>query len=217
MHEKDDRAAVQAFSPEALEQALAQRLAIRHALAVGTPAAANLLAIGALTSPLLGERSIARGDEIIALAADDAACEAIRRCGACSVPVLGAPDGQSAILLENALSPMTKAVYLCHGAGGFDLRTVRNFCNQYELWLIEDSTAALGEVYLFDGKPYYKGTVGDIGTVALPSPDGGRPAAAALTNDHTLAHLLDALRAEAGAAPTPQQIQAGLAGLANLS
>ena len=216
MHEKDDRAAVQVFSVEVLEQALSKALVTRHALAVGTPADANLLAIKALTSPLLGERSIGRGDEIIALAADDKAFEAMRQCGVCPVPALQATDGQTATLLERALSPMTKAVYLCHREGGFDLRTVRNFCNEYELWLIEDSTAVFGEVYLFDGKPYYKGTVGDIGTVALPSPDG-RPAAAALTNDHTLARLLAALRAQAGATATEQQIQAGLACLANLS
>ena len=179
---------------EALEFALSARLVSRHCCLVQEPWQANLLAVQALTSPVLGERAILHGDEIIALSASDEVQALIARSGACPVPVTQAPqEGRVALsLLESALSPMTKAVYLRHEEDAFDLRDVRNFCNKYELWLIEDSTALLGAPYLFDGKLYYKGTVGDVGTVSFPS----QGPAAVLTNDHTLARLLVALRTE---------------------
>ena len=89
----------------------------------------------------------------------------------------------------------TKAVLLAHTADmTFDLRTVRNFCNKYDLWLIEDSLDAGGATYDFDGTVYYTGTVGDVGTVALK--DG----AALLTNNDTLYAVVQVLRDSASGA-----------------
>ncbi len=51
------------------EQKLAQYLGIRYCSLVNSGSSANLLAFMALTSPLLGERQIRRGDEIITVAA----------------------------------------------------------------------------------------------------------------------------------------------------
>ena len=52
-----------------LEQGLAEFLDIKHVLFVNSGSSANLLAFSALTSPLLKERQIKRGDEVITVAA----------------------------------------------------------------------------------------------------------------------------------------------------
>ena len=51
------------------EKGLAAYLGIRFALLVNSGSSANLLAFMTLTSPLLGERRINRGDEVITVAA----------------------------------------------------------------------------------------------------------------------------------------------------
>ena len=52
----------------AFEQRLAGMLGVKHALLVNSGSSANLLAFMALTSPLLKERQIKRGDEVITAA-----------------------------------------------------------------------------------------------------------------------------------------------------
>src|SRR5215468_5436284 len=51
------------------EKALARKAGIRHALMVNSGSSANLAAVTALTSPLLGERRLVPGDEVITVAA----------------------------------------------------------------------------------------------------------------------------------------------------
>ena len=51
------------------EKGLADYLGIRFALLVNSGSSANLLAFMTLTSPLLGERRVKRGDEVITVAA----------------------------------------------------------------------------------------------------------------------------------------------------
>ena len=128
----------------------------------------------ALTSPLLGERSIHRGDEVITVAAGfPTTVTPIIQYGA--IPVfVDVTIGQYNIdvtMLEEAYSNKTKAVMLAHTLGNpFDLKIVRDFCNKYNLWLIEDNCDALGSQYMLDGKMYFTGTIGDIGTSSFYPP-----------------------------------------------
>jgi len=69
--------------------------------------------------------------------------------------------------LELVLSPKTKAIMIAHSLGNpFNIRAVKEFCDKYNLWLIEDNCDALGSTY--DGKP--TGTWGDIGTSSFYPP-----------------------------------------------
>ena len=81
-------------------------------------------------------------------------------------------------LLEAAWSPKTKAVMLAHTLGNpFDLKAVREFCDNHNLWLIEDNCDALGSVYTINGEEKLTGTIGDIGTSSFYPPhhnDNGR-------------------------------------------
>ena len=100
-------------------------------------------------------------------------------------------------MLEKALSPKTKAVMVAHTLGNpFDLKAVRNFCNKYDLWLVEDNCDALGSQYDFDGTTYFTGTVGDIGTSSFYPPhhmtmgEGG----AVYTRDALLNKIIRSMR-----------------------
>lgn len=150
------------------EEGLAKYQGVAHCAVVNSGSSANLLAIAALTSPLLGERSLKRGDEVITVAAAFPTTVApIIQCGA--VPVfLDIELGTCNIdvtHLEKAYTEKTKAVFLAHSLGNvFDLQRVKEFCDRHNLWLVEDNCDALGGEYELDGKKYKTGTVGDIGT-----------------------------------------------------
>ena len=124
--------------------------------------------MAALTSPLLGERRLKRGDEVItAAAAFPTTVAPIIQNGAVPVFIdIGIPSYNiEASYLEGAYSEKTKAVFLAHSLGNiFDLKAVRQFCDRHGLWLIEDNCDALGGTYEMDGKACLTGTVGDIGT-----------------------------------------------------
>jgi CDP-6-deoxy-D-xylo-4-hexulose-3-dehydrase len=128
----------------------------------------------ALTSPLLGERRIKRGDEVITVAAGfPTTVTPMIQYGA--VPVfVDVTIGQYNIdvsKLEEAYSPKTKAVMLAHTLGNpFDLRAVKDFCTGHGLWLVEDNCDALGSKYTLDGEERYTGTIGDIGTSSFYPP-----------------------------------------------
>lgn len=73
--------------------------------------------------------------------------------------------------LEKALSKKTKAVMIAHTLGNpFDLRAVKNFCDKYHLWLIEDNCDALGSQYTIGNTTKLTGTWGDIGTSSFYPP-----------------------------------------------
>ena len=152
------------------EKGLAAYLGVRFALLVNSGSSANRLACMTLTSPLLGERQIRRGDEVITVAAGFPTTIApIVQYGA--VPVfldveLGTANIDAA-RLEAALSPKTKAVMLAHTLGNpFNVGAVKAFCEKRNLWLIEDNCDALGSKYA--GK--FTGTWGDIGTSSFYPP-----------------------------------------------
>lgn len=159
---------------EEFERKLAAYLDVKYCSLVNSGSSANLLAFMALTSPLLGDRRIRRGDEIITVAAGfPTTVSPAVQYGAVPVFVdVTIPQYNIDVtMLEEALSERTKAVMLAHTLGNpFDLKAVRAFCDRHQLWLVEDNCDALGSVYTMDGKDYLTGTVGDIGTSSFYPP-----------------------------------------------
>ena len=150
------------------EDGLAKYLGVPYVSSVNSGSSANLLAVAALTSPLLGERRVKKGDEIITVAAAFPTTVApIVQCGAVPVFVdVSIPSYNiDCSKLEQALSEKTKAVFLAHSIGNtFDLKTITDFCKKNNLWLIEDNCDAIGGTYEIDGEKKKTGTIGDIGT-----------------------------------------------------
>lgn len=161
------------FSDE-FEKNFANWIGLRFANLTNSGSSANLLAFMALTSPLLGDRQVKRGDEVITVACGFPTTVApIMQYGAVPVFVdVTVPQHNIDVnLLEDALSDKTKAVMLAHTLGNpFDLKAVKNFCDAHNLWLIEDNCDALGSKYTIDGVTKFTGTWGDIGTSSFYPP-----------------------------------------------
>lgn len=159
---------------EEFEKSLADYLGVRFASLVNSGSSANLLAFSALTSPLLGERRIRRGDEVITVAAGfPTTVTPILQYGA--VPVfldVELPScNMDVSMLEEALSGRTKAVMAAHTLGNpFDLSAVKAFCEKHDLWLVEDNCDALGSSYTLQGEERLTGSFGDIGTSSFYPP-----------------------------------------------
>ncbi|MEE3694153.1 lipopolysaccharide biosynthesis protein RfbH [Campylobacter sp. CLAX-22107-21] len=159
---------------EHFEKELGKYLNLPFVSLVNSGSSANLLAFMALTSPLLKERQIKRGDEVISVACGfPTTITPILQYGAVPVFVdVSLETGNIDVnMLEKALSPKTKAVMLAHSLGNpFDIKAVSEFCEKYNLWLIEDNCDALGSEYTLDGKTRKTGTFGDIGTSSFYPP-----------------------------------------------
>lgn len=182
------------------ESDLAAYLNIKHCSLVNSGSSANLLAFMALTSPLLGERAILRGDEVITVAACFPTTVApIIQYGAIPVFVdISIPQYNIDISqLEKALSDKTKAVMIAHTLGNpFNLKKVKEFCIKNKLWLVEDNCDALGSKYRYNEEDLYTGTIGDIGTSSFYPPhhitmgEGG----AVYTNNDLLHKIIRSFR-----------------------
>src|SRR4029077_20476935 len=139
----------------------------RFALLANSGSSANLLAVTALTSPMLGDRRLSPGDEVITVAAGfPTTVNPIyqNRLTPVYVDVDTPTCNIDVSQLEEALSPRTRAVILPHPLGNpFDLRAVTAFTERHNLWLIEDSCDALGAEY--DGRMV--GTFGDLSTFSF--------------------------------------------------
>lgn len=185
---------------ERFEREFAAFLGVKQAFLVNSGSSANLLAFMALTSPLLGERRILRGDEVITVAAGfPTTVTPVIQYGAVPVFVdITIPQYNIDVsMLEKALSPRTKAVMIAHTLGNpFDLRAVKTFCDKHNLWLVEDNCDALGSKYTIDGEEKYTGTIGDIGTSSFYPPhhitmgEGG----AVYTNNPLLGKIVRSFR-----------------------
>lgn len=156
------------------EKSFAQYLNVKHCLLVNSGSSANLLAFMTLTSPLLKERQIKRGDEVITVAAGFPTTVApVIQYGAVPVFVdVTIPQYNIDVSrLSAALSEKTKAVMIAHTLGNpFDLGAVKAFCDKHNLWLVEDNCDALGSEYIYNGERKLTGTVGDIGTSSFYPP-----------------------------------------------
>ena len=156
------------------EKEFAQYLGIKHCSLVNSGSSANLLAFMALTSPLMGERRIMPGDEVITVAAGFPTTIApIIQYGAVPVFVdMTIPQyNMDASMLEEALSDKTKAIMIAHTLGNpWDLGSIREFCDKHGLWLVEDNCDALGSKYTINGEEKFTGTIGDVGTSSFYPP-----------------------------------------------
>lgn len=156
------------------EKKLAGYLDVKYCSVVNSGSSANLAAFMALTSPLLRERRIRRGDEVITVAAGfPTTVTPMIQYGAVPVFVdVTIPQYNiDTDMLEKAYSEKTKAVMLAHTLGNpFDLEAVKAFCDRHGLWLVEDNCDALGTRYTIDGKERFSGTIGDIGTSSFYPP-----------------------------------------------
>lgn len=181
---------------DAFEGRMREFLGVKHVMTTNSGSSANLLAFSALTSPLLGERRVCPGDEVIGVAAGfPTTVNPILQAGAVPVFVdveLGTynVDVQQ---LEAAISPKTKAIMLAHTLGNpYNLGAVQALCRQHGLWLIEDCCDALGSTY--NGQ--LVGTFGDIGTLSfypahhITMGEGG----AVFTNNDELARIVTSFR-----------------------
>ena len=182
------------------ERDFADYLGVKYCSLVNSGSSANLLAFAALTSPLLGERRIQKGDEVITAAAGFPTTIApIIQCGAVPVFVdIEIPQYNVGLpAIEKALSPKTKAVMLAHTLGNpFPVAVVRHFCDEHGLWLVEDNCDALGSECLVDGRWKKTGSIGHIGTSSFYPPhhitmgEGG----AVYTGDPLLHRIVNSLR-----------------------
>ena len=168
----------------------------KYALTVNSGSSANLLAFSALTSNQLGERQIKAGDEVICVAAGFPTTVNPIIQNSC-VPVFVDINKETHNIaveqIEEALSEKTKAIFIAHTLGNpFDLKAIKEICNQKNLWLIEDNCDALGAE--FDSK--LTGTWGDIATLSfypahhITTGEGG----AVLTSNSELYKILLSMR-----------------------
>ena len=152
---------------DAFEKALATYLGCTYAITCNSGSSANLLALTALTSPLLGERALKAGDEVITAAA--------------GFPTTVNPIIQNNLLpvfvdshiptynptpeqIEAAISPKTRAIMLAHTLGNpFAAEEIRTIADRHGLWLIEDCCDALGSTY----RDRKVGSFGHIGTLSF--------------------------------------------------
>lgn len=149
------------------EYQFAKYFGSKSSILVNSGSSANLCAFYALTSPKLGARQIKPGDEVITVAAGfPTTVNPLIQYGA--VPVFLDVDiptyNIKAELIEQAISPKTKAIMVAHSLGNpFNLDIVMEVAKKYNLWVIEDDCDSLGATY----RGQKTGTFGDLATVSF--------------------------------------------------
>lgn len=152
---------------EQFQKKLANFLGVKCLLTVNSGSSANLIAFSTLTSPKLKEKSIQKGDEVISVAAGfPTTVNPIVQFGAIPVfidvklPTYNIDEN----LIEEAITKKTKAIMLAHTLGNpFNVKKIKDICEKYNLWLIEDSCDALGSKY----NNQKVGTFGDLATLSF--------------------------------------------------
>ena len=178
------------------EKGLAVFLGVKYCLLTNSGSSANLLAVSALTSPLLKKRQLKPGDEVITTA--------------CGFPTTLNPILQNNLVpvfvdvelgtyniqvekIEMAITKRTKAIFIAHTLGNpANLEKIMRVAKKYQLWLCEDNCDSLGSKY----KGQYTGTFGDISTCSffpahhITMGEGG----AVLTNNPLLRRIIMSFR-----------------------
>jgi CDP-6-deoxy-D-xylo-4-hexulose-3-dehydrase len=181
---------------DAFERKLGAYLGRRHVRTTNSGSSANLLAMTALTSHLLGERALRPGDEVITVAA--------------GFPTTVNPTLQNGLVpvfvdislptynidpqrIEAAVSPRTRAIMIAHTLGNpFDLDVVMDVARRHNLWVVEDCCDALGATY----RGRKVGTFGHLGTLSfypahhITMGEGG----AVFTDDDLLRRAIESIR-----------------------
>lgn len=152
---------------EEFERRFAEVMHQRYCMIVNSGSSANLIAVSALTSPLLKSERLVAGDEVVTVAAGfPTTVTPLIQNGL--VPVFVDVDIETfninADLIEAAITPKTRAIVLAHTLGNpFDLDKVKEIADKYNLFLVEDCCDAVGSTY--NGKMV--GTFGDIATTSF--------------------------------------------------
>lgn len=178
------------------ERELADFLGVKYALLTNSGSSANLLAISALTSPLLKDRRLQPDDEVITTA--------------CGFPTTLNPILQNNLVpvfvdielstynidvtkIEDAITPKTKAIFVAHTLGNpVNIDKILQIVEEHHLWFIEDNCDALGSIY----KGKYTGAYGDISTCSfypahhITMGEGG----AVITNNPLLKRIIASFR-----------------------
>lgn len=178
------------------EKGLASFLGVKYCLLTNSGSSANLLAVSALTSPLLKSRQLKPGDEVITTA--------------CGFPTTLNPILQNKLVpvfvdielgtyniqadkIERAITKKTKAIFTAHTLGNpIDIDRVKKIVKKYNLFWLEDNCDSLGSTY----KGKYTGTFGDISTCSffpahhITMGEGG----AALTDNPLLRRIIMSFR-----------------------
>ena len=178
------------------EEKLAKFIGTKYCLLVNSGSSANLLAVSSLTSPLLKDRRLKPGDEIITTA--------------CGFPTTLNPIIQNNLLpvfidielgtyniqidkIEGAITKKTKAIFVAHTLGNpVDIAEIAKISKRHKLFLLEDNCDALGAKYA--GR--YTGSFGHMATCSfypahhITTGEGG----AVFTDDLTLRKILLSLR-----------------------
>jgi CDP-6-deoxy-D-xylo-4-hexulose-3-dehydrase len=181
---------------DAFERKLSAYLGRRHVRTTNSGSSANLLAMTALTSHLLGDRALRPGDEVITVAA--------------GFPTTVNPALQNGLVpvfvdvtlptynidperIEAAVSSRTRAIMIAHTLGNpFDLDAIMDVARRHDLWVIEDCCDALGTTY----REQKVGTFGHIGTLSfypahhITMGEGG----AVFTDDDHLKRAMESIR-----------------------
>ncbi len=178
------------------EVKLSKFLEIKCLLTVNSGSSANLIAFSTLTSPKLKDRAIQRGDEVISVAAGfPTTVNPIVQFGAIPVfvdvkiPTYNIDEN----LVESAITSKTKAIMIAHTLGNpFNVKKIKEICEKYNLWLIEDCCDSLGSK--FDNQNV--GTFGDLATLSfypahhITMGEGG----AIYTNNRRLERIAESFR-----------------------
>ena len=181
---------------EEFENSFAEFLGVNDALLVNSGSSANLVALSALTSPMLGEKRLKPGDEVITVAAGFPTTVApIIQNGLIPVFVDVNLGDYTAIpeVLAQAIGPKTRAIMMAHTLGvPFDLDAVMKLVEKYDLWLVEDNCDALGSKY----NDQLTGTFGHIASHSfypahhITMGEGG----CVVTNDELLGRIARSIR-----------------------
>ena len=178
------------------EKEFAAFLGTKYCLLTNSGSSANLLAVSTLTSPLLMQRRLKPGDEVIT--------------SACGFPTTVNPIIQNNLVpvfvdvelgtynirpkdIEEAISKKSKAIFIAHTLGNpADMGEIMKIARKHNLWVIEDSCDALGTLY----RNKYVGNFGHISTFSfypahhITMGEGG----AVVTNDALLRRIIMSFR-----------------------
>lgn len=131
---------------DAFEMAMAGYLGVRYGSFCNSGSSANMLALSALTSPLMKEARLLPGDEVITTAAGfPTTINPIiwNRFVPVFIDVKIGTYVPTIEQIEEAIGPKTKAVMLAHTLGNpWPIHKMKD----HSLWLIEDNCDALGSV-----------------------------------------------------------------------
>ena len=181
---------------EEFESEFAEYFDLEYSFLTNSGSSANLLAFSALTSPLLGDKKLKPGDEVISVAAGfPTTVNPIIQHGMIPVFVdveLGTYNINPEEL-KKAIGSKTKAIFLAHTLGNpYNLDVIQKLVEEHDLWFIEDCCDALGSTY----KGKMLGTFGHITTCSfypahhITMGEGG----AVLTDDDDLARAVRSIR-----------------------